>query len=214
MLLRGVVGEDIIAETAAPGDVKRNRILFSGTHSRANAVDHLIKAWDPAAFDGWELHITGNGEMTPMIKQLAKGKERLVFHGMVDRKRLVELLCSAKICVNPYAASKTPGNIFAFKTIEYLAAGAHVLTTPMGSVETELEKGITYMADNTPDCIRTSLLRVIAETSWRREAAKYVCGRYSLAAVSVELQKLLNEALKRRNVAADVSKGLRLAIPT
>jgi len=82
----------------------------------------------------------------------------------------------ATIGINPHHVSETPGNVFAFKIIEYLASGAHVITTPMGPLEKELEAGVTYMPDNSPATIAAALELVsgngtISALQWRRRSS-------------------------------------------
>jgi glycosyltransferase involved in cell wall biosynthesis len=98
----------------------------------------------------------------------------------------------SKIGVNPHDLSATPGNIFAFKIIEYLAAGTHVITTPMGLLEKELEAGITYIADNSPETIAGALQQVIKGREYERGALDAAQGMYGPAAVSKMLDTLLN----------------------
>src|SRR5262249_61834215 len=117
--------------------------------------------WRMNQVGGWDLHTTGYGELTDELRRMAHGVAGIVFHGLVSRDALASLMGSAKICINPHAVSQTPGNVFAFKIIEYLAAGAHVLTTRMGTLEPEIEAGITYMADNAPATIAAALERVV-----------------------------------------------------
>jgi len=40
----------------------------------------LIRAWPRAQLAGWELHLTGEGEETAALKQLAAGDATIVFH--------------------------------------------------------------------------------------------------------------------------------------
>ena len=101
-----------------------------------------------------------------------------MFHGLVSRQELVRLICSAKICINPHVVSQTPGNVFAFKIIEYLAAGAHVITTPMGALEQEIEVGITYMPDNKAETIAATLKQVIQVRCYERTAAQAALQTY------------------------------------
>jgi hypothetical protein len=193
LLLRGVVAADIVKVSQESRDGKKNVVLFSGTHQWSNGVAQLIEAWRGVGLAGWELHITGHGEFTEALRQMATGVPGIVFHGLVSRPELVRLLCSAKICMNPHQVSETPGNVFAFKIVEYLAAGGHVITTPMGPLEKELEAGITYMPDNSPETIATVIKRVIKERAYERtamEAAQQMCGP---AVVSKSLDELLSK---------------------
>jgi hypothetical protein len=196
MLLRGVVGDDLSQANKQPTGGRLNRILFSGTHIESNGVANLIAAWRSAPVDGWELHVTGHGELTPALRQLAENVPGVVFHGLISRQELIGLMSSAKICINPHAVSQTPGNVFAFKIIEYLAAGAHCVTTPMGKLESDLESGITYMHDNSPERIAATLKKVIEERLYERAAARAAQDAYGTQAVSRSLNNFLKQVLQ------------------
>jgi hypothetical protein len=197
MLLRGVVGDDLVQASKGAIGAKQNRILFSGTHIESNGVAHLISAWRSARMDGWELHITGYGELTDTLRQMAENLPGVVFHGLISRQELISLMTSAKICINPHAVSQTPGNVFAFKIIEYLAAGAHCITTPMGKLEPDLEAGITYMRDNSPETISATLKKVIEERLYEHFAAQAAHDAYGTRAVSRSLDNFLKQVPTR-----------------
>jgi glycosyltransferase involved in cell wall biosynthesis len=196
-LLRGIVGDDVLKTCAEMNAIKKNRVVFAGTHIKSNGIKELITGWEIAGLSDWELHIAGFGGMTEELRKLAENQQSIIFHGLVSRQELVRLLCSAKICMNPHAVSQTPGNVFAFKIVEYLGAGAHVITTPMGTLEEEMERGITYMPDNNPDTIAATLKRVVLERGWGRTAAKYVHQKYGPTAVSESLNMFMKQVLTR-----------------
>lgn len=206
MLLRGIAGSDIIEASKRAKETKHNWILFSGTHIENNGVTQLIEAWRSAPIAGWELHITGEGQLTDSLRQMAKDVSGVTFHGLVTRPELVKLMCSAKICINPYTRSRTPGNVFAFKVIEYLAAGAHCVTTPMGSLEREFEEGITYMADNAPGTIAATLKKVIEGRHYERSVASVVQDVYGPVGVSSRLDQFVKQV-------ADRNLGRRRVLP-
>jgi glycosyltransferase involved in cell wall biosynthesis len=191
LLLRGVVGQDIINASNEKLGRKKNVVLFSGTHTHSNGVAELIEAWRKMTAPNWELHITGCGGLTGSLRQMAADVKHLVFHGLVSRPELVEIMSSAKICMNPHQVSKTPGNVFAFKIVEYIAAGAHVITTRMGNLEPELEAAITYMPDNTPATIQATIERIIQDQDSTRTAAAAAHRLYGPEAVSHSLDTLV-----------------------
>jgi hypothetical protein len=195
MLLRGVVGDDLAPASQRLIETRANRILFSGTHIESNGVANLIAAWRSAPISGWELHITGQGQLTAMLRQMAEGVPGIFFHGLVSRQELVELMSTAKICINPHVVSQTPGMVFAFKIIEYLAAGAHCVTTPMGNLEPDLENGITYMPDNSPETIIATLKSVIEDHKYERVAATAAYGTYGMRAASDSLGKFVDRVI-------------------
>jgi glycosyltransferase involved in cell wall biosynthesis len=198
LLLRGAVGEDVLATSEQFRGKKKNIVLFSGSHNKVNGPEELITAWRAMALPDWQLHVTGFGDMTDSLRQMSRDNPGIVFHGLVTREKLVELMASAKICVSPQRVSPTPGDVFPFKVIEYLAAGAHVVMTPMGDLESDIEEGITYMADNRPETIASTLQRAIGEHRYSRTAELFVQRRYGPDAVSHALDRLVGDVVNRQ----------------
>lgn len=195
IVLRGVVAEDIVEAEHQSRGTKQNWVAFAGTHIESNGVAQLIEAWKQLAMAGWELHITGQGHLTPTLRAQASSVPSIKFHGLVSREELVSILTSARICINPHKVSDTPGVVFAFKIIEYLAAGAHVITTPMGDLQSGLENGVTYLADNAPASIAATLRNVIERRGYERTAASQAHQAYGPAAVSGALDRVALDAV-------------------
>jgi hypothetical protein len=199
VLLRGVVHEDIVKVSAHPIASRPNWVIYSGTHGPGKGLEQLLEAWMSGPPRDWELHIAGHGSLTPTLQCMARGNRSIVFHGLLDRAENARLLGSARIAINPHDVSKTPGNVFAFKIIEYLAAGAHCVTTPMGPLESAFELGITYMGDNSPRTIQTTLKRVIDDHLYERGAAMAAQKAYGPDSVSHALDSLLHSVVVSRN---------------
>jgi glycosyltransferase involved in cell wall biosynthesis len=210
MLLRGVVGDEIIGAASQASSSRKNWVVFSGTHAWTYGLEQLIRAWEMVDLPGWELHIAGCGEMTTTLERLARGKKGIVFHGLLNRNENAQFLCSAKIGINPHDLSENPGHIFAFKIIEYLTAGIHVLTTPMGALEPEIERGVTYLPDNRSETIAASLKEVIQSRRYEQTAAEAALKSYGPAAVASSLQNLLYHATNRR---IEEREGARQTLP-
>jgi glycosyltransferase involved in cell wall biosynthesis len=195
VLLRGVVSPDILRMNDDPSIPRQQYVVFSGTHFRSKGLTQLIAAWKLAQPPGWQLHIAGYGELTAQLQESAAGDDTIVFHGLVDRQQNARLLRQSAIGINPHELSHTPGNVVAFKIIEYLAAGAHVITTPMGVLEPELEAGVTYIPDNRPETIATSLLQVINGRQFERNATGAARRLYSPTTVAAALDALVKEVV-------------------
>jgi glycosyltransferase involved in cell wall biosynthesis len=201
LLVRGVVSDDV-TRLSGDGSVTRKKwVAFSGTHSRSKGLEPLVRAWKMVDLPGWELHIAGRGEQTAMLEEMAAGTPGIVFHGVLNRQENARFLAAAEIGINPHDVSETPGNVFAFKIIEYLAAGAHVITTPMGYLEPELEAGITYAPDNTPATIASALTRVITSREYERRATEAAQRLYGSSGLASSLDRLVT------NVVGDVRNG-------
>src|SRR5206468_642212 len=208
LLLRGVVSDEIATATKPPVAARQNRIVFSGTLFKTKGVEQLIQAWAMVGLPDWELHIAGDGNLRDRLHRMAAESPGIVFHGLLDRSENARLLCSAKIAINPHDVSATPGNVFAFKIVEYLAAGAHVISTRMGTLDPTLERGITYMPDNKAETIATTLKQAIGNCSYERDASRAALQTYGPQAVANSLDNLVTDIASRRNNSDNASTDL------
>jgi glycosyltransferase involved in cell wall biosynthesis len=205
LLLRGVVSNEIVKVMAGNRQEKKNWVVFSGTHEGTQGLEQMIRAWRTLDVPDWELHIAGQGPITEKMEDLARGCRNIVFHGLLNRADNARLICAAKIGMNPQDVTTTPGNVFAFKIVEYLAAGAHVLTTPRGALEPELEKGVTYIGDNRDQSIARGLKELIQHRRYESTAVDAAIRTYGPAAVSDALNRLLAKVCGRKSVVAGVA---------
>ena len=197
LLLRGLVSGEIV-NACREGRPRKDWVVYSGTHFRWKGLEQLVKAWVLLDLPQWELHIAGHGEKTDTLKRMTEGYKNVVFHGLLDRAANAELLTTAKIGMNPHDVSATPGNLFAFKIVEYLAAGLHVITTPMGDLEGDLEAGITYIAHNAPETIAAALREVITKRQYERTATDAAQGTYGPTPVARSLNALVTKVVGAR----------------
>lgn len=193
ILLRGAVGQETLRAAREVNGSKRKWVVFSGTHESTQGIEQLIRAWRMLDVSDWELHIAGHGPLTPALQELSVGAANIIFHGLLNREQNSRLICNSRIGMNPQDLTKVPGNVFAFKIVEYLAAGNHVITTPRGALEPELEAGITYIEDNSLETIAACLKQVIDERHYERTAVDAALRSYGPDSVSRALNTLLNQ---------------------
>jgi glycosyltransferase involved in cell wall biosynthesis len=198
ILLRGMVSHEILKSSQGARASKKNWVVFSGTHEGTQGLEQMIKAWHMLDLPGWELHIAGQGPITATLEKMAQAKPSIVFHGLLNREENARMICAAKIGMNPQDLTRTPGNVFPFKIVEYLAAATHVITTPRGALERELEAGVTYIADNAPETIAASLKQVIEERGYERTAEQAAVRTYGPDAISRSLNELLEQVTGKR----------------
>ena len=74
-----------------------------------------------------------------------------------------------------------------------MAAGAHVIATPMGTLEKEIEDGLTYLPSNDPQAIAATIQEVVQERRWERNVATLVW-KTGPVAVAAAIDKLLQRA--------------------
>jgi glycosyltransferase involved in cell wall biosynthesis len=192
VLLRGVISEQITEYAArSPSTQRKNIVAFSGTFTPHKGLVQLVEAWKSSEPKGWELHIAGDGVIAAELRDRARDVKSIKFRGLLNRHENAAFLAECKIGINPHDVSAVLGNVFAFKIIEYLAAGLHVISTPMGPVEPELEAGMTYIADNAVASVAKGLGDVIGARRYERLAAGAAVHLYGGDAVASALDRLL-----------------------
>ncbi len=213
LLLRAVLSYELLNSKVEPVDSRKNWVVFSGTHEGTQGLEQMINAWQTLGLPDWELHIAGRGSITAKLVKMAEKNRSIVFHGFLNKEENARMLCSAKIGMNPQDVTKVPGNVFAFKIIEYLAAGLHVITTPRGALEPELEAGISYIADNTPATIAAAIRRVISNRGYEQTAEQAALQMYGPVAVSNVLNRLIEQVAagggRQCGLPADRPLGVR-----
>jgi hypothetical protein len=200
LLLRGVVSNHIANSNGHAKAVRKNWAVFSGTLEGSQGEKQLVKAWKMLGLPDWELHIAGRGPIKDALEKLAENNPSIVFHGFLNKEENARLLCSARIGMNPQDVTHIPGNTFPFKIIEYLAAGTHVITTPRGALEEELDAGVSYIPDNAPETIFAGLKKVISDRRYEHTAEQAALRTYGPQAVSKSLNALIGQIMAGASV--------------
>lgn len=76
-------------------------ILYVGSLSRHKGPDILIRAFKEIEGDNLRLHILGKGPDEGELRRLAKGDERILFHGFLSGDKLMNMYRMANVTVVP-----------------------------------------------------------------------------------------------------------------
>jgi hypothetical protein len=69
----------------------------------------------------------------------------------------------------------------------------------MGTLKGELEEGITYLSDNTPQTIAGTLKQVVDSRRYERTSAAAALKTYGAEAVARELDRLLEQVMRSQD---------------
>jgi len=82
-------------------DYDNINILFVGSLSKHKGPQILIKAFKKLKGDNLRVHILGKGPDEDRLKELARGDERITFHGFLTGKELMNMYKMANVTVVP-----------------------------------------------------------------------------------------------------------------
>lgn len=139
--------------------------------------------------NGWKIHLAGDGPYLPQLKKLAKGsKTKIVFHGWVDKKKVIKF--SSKAAIYFLTSEKENASI---SLLEGLASGCAMLTTnSTGCKETVGDAGELVEFGNVAE-INKKLNKLIVMNKIYRQKALKRAQRYDL---KIMIKRYENE-LKR-----------------
>lgn len=123
----------------------QKRIGYFGGLESDKGVDVLIQL--PARMPtDWTLVVTGVGTLTPELQSLAKQHpDRVEFHGAVSHAKVLELMHGCDAIVNPHSPiTGMHDGVFPFKVCEALATGALLISTPLPSINIDLDSCVLY----------------------------------------------------------------------
>lgn len=127
---------------------------FEGTHHRVGYFGGLdvdkgvgtLLDLPPLMPPNWKLVITGVGPLSPALHALAqKHPQRVEFHGAVPHARVLELMSSCDVILNPHSSiTGMHDGVFPFKVCEALASGALLVSTPLPSIDIDLNSCVLF----------------------------------------------------------------------
>lgn len=155
-------------------------------------LESLIDAFKFRESDSWRLVIAGDGphEYVSLLKQRARGFDRIVFTGWVEGERKEELLRGASLFGLPSYQEN-----FGLSALEAMAHGVPVLVTPEVNLAREIEaaKAGWVLARGQFEQGLDGLLVDEADRRTRGKAAYEFAKQYSWERAATELIKLYEE---------------------
>lgn len=112
------------------------KIFYAGGRPSKDGIDLLIPAFKRIKDDNLQLNIYGN---VPNV-QIGSDPEdsRIIYHGLVDNRVIVEEECSSYLLVNPRPTDEEYTNYsFPSKVMEYMATGIPMVTTRLAGIPEE-----------------------------------------------------------------------------
>ena len=193
--LNGLTHEDSVA-TYFPELVQGPYVLTLSRLHPKKGLDDLIDAFRCLKDQRWCLVIAGDGppEYLRVLKEKARGSERIVFTGWVEGKRKEALMRGASLFVLPSRHEN-----FGLSVVEAMACGVPVLVTPQVNLASEIRSAEAGWVTDFSG-LKEGLAAVVrddAERTRRGRAAYEFAKRYSWDKVATDLTDFYKEILKR-----------------
>lgn len=145
----------------------------------------------------WTLVVTGVGPLTPALHELAQQHPSQVeFHGAVSHTRVRELMASCDVILNPHSSiTGMHDGVFPFKVCEALASGALLVSTPLPSIDIDLD-GCVLFFDGSAQGLANALGQAAGHHARCHQAIAdvrdHVRAQYSESQVLTQLQHAID----------------------
>lgn len=158
----------------------------------------------------WKLVITGVGPLTPALHELAqKHPQQVEFHGAVSHARVLELMSSCDVILNPHSSiTGMHDGVFPFKVCEALASGALLVSTPLPSIDVDLDSCVLFF-DGSAKGLADALAKATAHHARCQDAIAHVRdhvrNQYGESQVLAQLQHAIDALTPLHRGALDMS---------
>ncbi|NLK29254.1 MAG: glycosyltransferase family 4 protein [Clostridiales bacterium] len=200
VVVEGLV--DIVMK-GTPNDIhdkyKKDVILYAGALHKKYGIDILLDGFVDSNLPALELHLYGDGDYVPKIRQLSKKYPKIKYFGVVPNRVVVDAEIKASLLVNPRKTNEEYTRYsFPSKNMEYMSTGTPVLTTRLPGMPMEYYSFVYIIERESAEGIKRAIDEVMNKTKSERHQmgirAKEFVLKYKNNAVSAK--KIYNVLLR------------------
>lgn len=162
VVLEGHVDSDMVTKEHAPFSNDQKKVLYAGSLRTIYGIKNLCEAFASCSRENEELHIYGDGDYVPEMRELIKEHSNIIYHGNRPNGEVVEAELDSALLVNP---RPTEGEYTKFsfpsKTLEYMASGTPVLSAHLQGIPMEYDEYLYYFDDKDPEGLKKSLREIL-----------------------------------------------------
>jgi len=184
-------------------------ILFMGTLYEFSGLDIYLRQFSKvlAKVPNARLLIVGGGPQLNRLKKLAFDLElsdKVTFTGFQPFTLMPQFISLADVCLMPFIINAVTRDIIPLKTLQYLACGKPVLSTPLPGMTVQIKSpqhGLIY-ASVDEFALKTILLlndKDLAH-SLGESAYKYILDNHNEINLARKLERILHSEIKEKGV--------------
>ncbi len=173
-------------------------ILYAGTLHQKFGVRNLVDAFGSIPDKNFQLIICGVGDSESYIQEKSRNDKRIVFLGRQPRKKILELIQSASVLVNPRQNNEEFTKYsFPSKNLEYLSSGIPFVAYKLDGIPDEYDDYINYVEDNSIETLKNKIIEVAEDKEYRFKAKAQNAVKFVMQEKSAvpQTKKILNLCL-------------------
>ena len=162
VVLEGHVDANMATREHKPFSGDKKKVLYAGSLRTIYGIKNLCEAFADCSKENEELHIYGDGDYVPEMRELIKAHGNIIYHGNRPNTEVVEDELESTLLVNP---RPTEGEYTKFsfpsKTLEYMVSGTPVLSARLQGIPGEYDEYLYYFDDKDPEGLKKSLREIL-----------------------------------------------------
>jgi glycosyltransferase involved in cell wall biosynthesis len=175
------------------------RFIYSGVLDKTRGIDLLLSATDLLPPTGWQLNITGFGELQEQVREHAgRSNNRVIFHATLPPDRYGKLMRECDIGLNCQRISDPISQVtFPSKIFTYFGAGLVVLSSRASEMPSVCGEACLYYDEESPASLAQAMQQLMENfTVIQKQAIQRstIMERYSFVRTSERLQSLFEKA--------------------
>ncbi len=140
-------------------------MMYAGGIRKQYGIERMVNAFLRGGFEGWELHIYGDGDYRDELTALAEKNPTVKFFGTVSNAEVVKKQLQATVVVNPRPTDEEYVKYsFPSKTMECMASGTPLLTTRLPGMPSEYYDYVYFIDDESEDGMLEAFKSVFAKS--------------------------------------------------
>jgi len=162
IVVEGLVDQEISAQEHKPFRECEKSVLYAGSLQKIYGIKNLCESFVRCAKKEEKLHIYGDGDYLPELKELLKSHENIIYHGnrpnqeVVDAELETTLLVNPRPCEGEYTKYSFPS-----KTLEYMVSGTPLLTAHLAGIPKEYDRYLYYFDDLSDDGLESKIREIL-----------------------------------------------------
>lgn len=141
-------------------------IMYAGGIHKEFGIKRLVNAFVKGEFEGWELHIFGDGNYQKELMELTKVHLQVKYWGVQPNSIIVAEQLKATLLVNPRLTDADYVKYsFPSKTMECMASGTPLCTTQLPGMPVEYYPYVYFFEDESEEGMLKTLKKVLDKSS-------------------------------------------------
>ena len=139
--------------------------IYAGGIHREFGIERMVNAFLKGHFEGWELHIYGDGNYQNDLRAVAEAHDCVKYFGVQPNKLVVEKQLMASLLLNPRLTdAEYVKYSFPSKTMECMVSGTPLLTTKLPGMPCDYYPYVYFFEDESEEGMLQAFREVLAKT--------------------------------------------------